>query len=329
MSYGESVGKYPILHKGNHTNQGNPHTQYKMIIPAFDTTTTSSTKNLWSLIGSITVRKDIIDRVNFILFVRGGNCDAASVDDYEARIEYRRTGNLTTVLKSIYVLNYAKRSDLTDCVRVYIKDNGDNTETLQIYIQTRDTYEGLHFDIKDMTGFSNGARIRNKEFISLQSFSTLTATANLPVYPYFGVTQVDDVVRRTHVYKAQTSADQTTTNNAVYKINFDSSLINEGGITQSGTSITLPETGYYRIDAIISYVNNATGTRRIILRLNFNDYDSKIIQSVNGANTFCEIHDVYKFNANDVLELVAFQTSGGNLNVAGTQTKITITKVTL
>ena len=84
----------------------------------------------------------------------------------------------------------------------------------------------------------------------------------------------------------------------------------------NNTRITFKTAGRYVVTAQILWASNATGERALHLRLNGAVFIGGHSQTpVNGSSTAMSVTTQYKFAANDYIELMAFQASGGALNV--------------
>ena len=104
-------------------------------------------------------------------------------------------------------------------------------------------------------------------------------------------------------------------------ITFDSEVRDNGGMhsTVSQTSrITVPSgaAGYYIIGGSVTFDSNATGVRQVHVRLN--GTLSLAISESNSVSANALNQDVvtaYPLAVADYVELVVYQTSGGNLNI--------------
>jgi hypothetical protein len=85
----------------------------------------------------------------------------------------------------------------------------------------------------------------------------------------------------------------------------------------NNTRVTIATTGKYLFVGAISYVPNATGQRIAVLRANGATYGEKLdFPSNGGACTFmAQVTKLWSLVAGDYVELIAFQDSGGNLNI--------------
>lgn len=88
--------------------------------------------------------------------------------------------------------------------------------------------------------------------------------------------------------------------------------------TSSNTSrITITTSGRYHVYGNVAYAANATGIRYTAIRLNGTTVVVEDARAPAGAGdaTIVSIDTSYLFSAGDYVELVAFQTSGGALNL--------------
>lgn len=92
-----------------------------------------------------------------------------------------------------------------------------------------------------------------------------------------------------------------------------------GGLWASGapTRITAPADGWYFFEGGVEFAANATGSRTLSLRVNGSTIFKAQRSNSNSASasTLLSISALYRLAAGDYVELVAFQNSGGALNV--------------
>jgi hypothetical protein len=97
---------------------------------------------------------------------------------------------------------------------------------------------------------------------------------------------------------------------------FDSDAIYNNGASVS--RLTCHHDGVYEIFGSVSFAANAVGERGIWIRLNGATEFAEICVPANatgGAPTSLSISTCYALSVNDYVELFAWQTSGGNLDV--------------
>lgn len=88
--------------------------------------------------------------------------------------------------------------------------------------------------------------------------------------------------------------------------------------TSSNTSrLTAPAPGLYRISGVVRFAANATGDRRVAIQLNGSTIIAyNIVNAVSGGGvTILTISTDYQLTTSDYVELMAYQASGGALNV--------------
>jgi hypothetical protein len=92
--------------------------------------------------------------------------------------------------------------------------------------------------------------------------------------------------------------------------------------TASNTSrLTCRYAGVYQITGSLEFASNGTGQRGIELRLNAGASPiqrSQLVMAADDSIGRCGITTLYALAVNDYVELFAFQSSGGALNIAAT-----------
>jgi len=119
------------------------------------------------------------------------------------------------------------------------------------------------------------------------------------------------------------AANQSITTATETAISFDTENLDFGGWWSSGTTITVPAgaipTGYTTVGilmmATLKFATNATGIRKIILQKNGTEINSLQASGLASDVTIVQMTDLTTVAAADTLTLLAYQTSGGNLNV--------------
>lgn len=132
------------------------------------------------------------------------------------------------------------------------------------------------------------------------------------------------------IYKAQgatvalgarvfNSTTISVSNNTDTTLTFDSERWDTDGIhsTSSNTGrLTCVNRGKYLITGSVMFASNATGLRELYIYLNgTTGIAIQKIPAVSGTDSAVNISTVYDLAVNDYVELVAFQNSGGSLNV--------------
>lgn len=121
------------------------------------------------------------------------------------------------------------------------------------------------------------------------------------------------------------NASQATTTGVAFVLAFNSERIDQaGGVASTmhdtvtnNSRLTCRYAGVYLINGLVEIAANATGLRRLDVRLN----GTTIIGSEStlnigaGANLQMEVSTLYPMAVNDYVELLVTQNSGGNLNV--------------
>lgn len=106
-------------------------------------------------------------------------------------------------------------------------------------------------------------------------------------------------------------------------ITFNSERSDQYGMHSTSTNtsrITVPIAGWYYVWGCLRFDANATGIRRIAIRFGGSTYialhSNNAPEAVNTAEL--SISTIYYFAASDYIELAAFQSSGGNLDILAT-----------
>jgi hypothetical protein len=120
---------------------------------------------------------------------------------------------------------------------------------------------------------------------------------------------------------AYNSANFSVANNTLTAVTLNSERWDIGAChsTVTNTSrLTVPAGGggLYEIGACLQYAANATGIRSTSLRLNGTTTIWAVSDNNLSANAITHtLHRIYRLAASDYVEVCAYQTSGGNLNV--------------
>jgi hypothetical protein len=118
------------------------------------------------------------------------------------------------------------------------------------------------------------------------------------------------------------TASQTISNATDTVLNFDAEIFDTDGIHSNSTNnsrLTCNTAGLYLIGCSVAFVNNSSGVRALIPRLNGTTvigYTNAI--AVSGNATGMTFSIIYQLAVTDYLELLVQQTSGGNLDVQQT-----------
>jgi hypothetical protein len=124
---------------------------------------------------------------------------------------------------------------------------------------------------------------------------------------------------RCHAYQSVAQTLTTGTTGAV--VTFTSEEVDTDGIhsTSSNTSrFTIVTAGRYRFIGQVGFASNATGQRGAFLQKNGTRVTTTRHQATNGVSHYQQVTDEILCSAGDYVELLAMQSSGGNLDtVAG------------
>ena len=122
------------------------------------------------------------------------------------------------------------------------------------------------------------------------------------------------------------SANQSISSSVQTAITFDTELEDTDGFhsTSSNTPrITIPagKAGFYLITGQVNFASNATGLRNCELRKNGTAFTTLFIMpAVSGDWTGSSYSQIQELAVADYIELFAYQTSGGSLNINGGNT---------
>jgi hypothetical protein len=115
------------------------------------------------------------------------------------------------------------------------------------------------------------------------------------------------------------SGNISINNNAETALTFDSERYDPSGMhsTASNTSrLTCTHAGKHLITTHVRFAANATGIRYIFIRLNgTTTLATDLTAPISGVVTVLSVATIYDLAATDYVEVVAYQNSGGNLNV--------------
>jgi hypothetical protein len=122
------------------------------------------------------------------------------------------------------------------------------------------------------------------------------------------------------------SSAQSLSNDAFTAVNFTSESFDTDNFHDNSTNntrFTVPsgKAGKYLITFGVRYANNGTGRRIIGVRKNGTTYQPNTIEfpgsSVSGCEPGATVSAIVDLAVNDYLELMAYQNSGGSLNING------------
>lgn len=111
-------------------------------------------------------------------------------------------------------------------------------------------------------------------------------------------------------------------NNTLAALTFNQERYDTDGLHSTSVNtgrLTCTRAGKHMTGTNIIFASNATGVRAVQLRLNgATVIGSAEVQAVNGDATVLNVNCVYDLAVGDYVEVIAYQTSGGNLNISAT-----------
>lgn len=114
------------------------------------------------------------------------------------------------------------------------------------------------------------------------------------------------------------TSDQSIPNSVPTVVNFEGELFDTASIHDPAypANLTAPVAGIYLLTSVVKFASNSTGVRKISMVLNGS---AEIASSASqaGTDSAVSISTIYQLAANDVVQVYAFQTSGGALNTDG------------
>ena len=93
------------------------------------------------------------------------------------------------------------------------------------------------------------------------------------------------------------------------------------------TKITIKTTGKYIITSNMSWATNATGIRAAYITKNGSSFSPLVESQVSAASastTQLSVSSIVSLAAGDTIELRAYQTSGGNLNIENSRLSLSL-----
>lgn len=158
-------------------------------------------------------------------------------------------------------------------------------------------------------------RFKNSGSGNLEWNPTATQTLTLPDKTAVIAVEEDLGARVYH------SVDQSLGNAATTVLAFNSELKDTDTIHSNSTNnsrLTCKTDGCYAIGGTVVFAANATGLRQILIRLN--GATTIAVQRVpaNSSDSILSVATHYTLSANDYVELLGYQNSGGSLNVVAT-----------
>lgn len=113
----------------------------------------------------------------------------------------------------------------------------------------------------------------------------------------------------------QSISNITQTALALNSERWDTDVIHDNSTNNS--RLTCKTAGVYLIIGTMAYANNTTGVRQAAIRLGGSTFIASVLVNANGGSnlTVLVVTRIYPLAVNEYVELVAFQDSGGSLNV--------------
>lgn len=158
------------------------------------------------------------------------------------------------------------------------------------------------------------------DYVELTAYQTSGGNLNVNssgnYTPEFSMQLVGGQANGARVYS---SSAQSISNSSETAINLDSERYDYGSFhdtVTNNTRLTAPVAGIYHISGSLQYAVNGTGVRVVYIRLNgTTDIAAQTAPSSSASSIGMSLDTLYYLNAGDYVELTAYQTSGGNLNV--------------
>jgi hypothetical protein len=116
---------------------------------------------------------------------------------------------------------------------------------------------------------------------------------------------------------SQSINDSTFTAASFQVEDYDTDSFHDNSTNNSRMTIPSGKGGYYLLVADISFASSGAGTRKIAFRVNGSDYRTEmgIQASAGGTSTEVVLSDIQNLSAGDYIEVMAWQNSGGALNI--------------
>ena len=141
---------------------------------------------------------------------------------------------------------------------------------------------------------------------------------------------LDDGIYAAHLMpavRAYHNTNQSINNTTLTALALNSERFDQAGgaaSTQHDTSsnnsrLTCRFAGIYDIRGLAEFANNSTGARELVIRLNgVDEIGSVLVMTAVGFVTLLSVSAHWAMAVNDYVELMAYQSSGGALNVVST-----------
>ncbi|EKE25859.1 MAG: hypothetical protein ACD_5C00016G0008 [uncultured bacterium] len=122
---------------------------------------------------------------------------------------------------------------------------------------------------------------------------------------------------KARAYRNTTNQSIATSTDTKVQFNAESYDTNSNFDSSTNYRYTVPVTGYYQINCIISFATNGTGLRRVDIKKN--GTSPSIMAAVDNANAASfksvSVGGCVFLTAGDYIETIARQESGGNLDI--------------
>lgn len=233
--------------------------------------------------GSIRVTKDAVGQVNISVVDSPTHASASSVDSASG-------------LLPVWARPEGTRRNVSQM---------GGSVVIQTTVESNGT---LSFEYNDWTG--SGAN-----YTTAFNSPSISYWAEPEPSAIMGTTQID---QQTIAASARTSSNQTIPNSSVTKITALTGLTNEFvSFDETNNRFNILKTGWYGIAAQVRWASNTSGRRELFVRDSAGTNlirDDKVAGSSspevhNGGSTFIYLQK------DDYIEMYAFQSSGGNLNI--------------
>lgn len=111
----------------------------------------------------------------------------------------------------------------------------------------------------------------------------------------------------------QSIATATSTAISFDSESFDTAAMHDTSVNTSRVTFTIA--GIYQVSGTVMFASNATNSRDVWLQLNGTTRIAEAATTANSTDVWaCSLSTLVKVAANEYVELLVFQTSGGNLN---------------
>lgn len=127
------------------------------------------------------------------------------------------------------------------------------------------------------------------------------------------------------------TSDEAAANNTELHIPWDAASYDTDSYWSGGApaKLTAPSTAHYHVSGNVRFASNATGVRQVYIGVNGTTVQGSVLTTaVNGQVTDINVGMDVALTAADYVELIAYQTSGGSINVVNAgATRLSIHKI--